>query len=182
MRHQFIVTNRLYLRRIEKQDLEGNYFNWLNDQEVTKWMRHGTIPNSVEAMTAFYESQAQSRTDVVFAIILKENDRHIGNIGLHNINYLFRSAEIGILIGEPDCWGKGYASESITVLAEHCFRRLNLNRLSAGAVEANVGSVHAFEKAGFHREGVARQAYFCEGQYHDCIQLSLLQSEWNIKS
>lgn len=181
MRHPFLIADRLYLRRIEKQDIDGPYFQWLNDHKVTQWMRHGAMPNSYEAMTAFYESQAQSRTDMVLAIVLKEQDRHIGNIGLHNINHLFRSAEIGILIGESDCWGKGYATESITTLAEHCFRRLNLNRLSAGAVAANAGSVRAFEKAGFRREGIARQAYFCDGQYHDCIQLSLLQNEWFIQ-
>lgn len=178
MYHPFLVSDRIYLRRLEREDLGGNYFQWLNDQNVTKWMRHGIFPNSYESMKAFYESQAMSKTDIVFAIILQEQDRHIGNIGLHSINYVFRSAEIGILIGETDCWGKGYAAEAISLLSRHCFTRLNLNRLAAGAVDKNVGSIRAFEKAGFSREGVARQAYFCEGQYHDCVNLSLLYSEW----
>jgi RimJ/RimL family protein N-acetyltransferase len=129
-------------------------------------------------MRTFYENQAMSKTDVVFAIVLKDKDRHIGNIGLHSINYVFRSAEIGIIVGEADFWGQGYATESIVLLAHHCFDRLNLNRLAAGAVDKNAGSIRAFEKAGFSREGVARQAYFCEGEYHDCVNLSLLYSEW----
>lgn len=178
MRHPFLVSDRLYLRRIEENDLEGNYFQWLNDQDVTKWMRHGILPNSFESMKAFYSSQAMSKTDVVFAIVLKEKDSHIGNIGLHGINYLFRSAEIGIIIGEKNCWGKGYAAESILLLSQHCFNRLNLNRLAAGAVAANTSSVRAFEKAGFIREGISRQAYFCDGEYQDCVNLSLLRSDW----
>ncbi|CUH94427.1 hypothetical protein P22_0493 [Propionispora sp. 2/2-37] len=178
MRHPFLVSDRLYLRRIEEKDLEGNYFQWLNDQTVTKWMRHGIFPNSSESMRAFYSSQTVSKTDVVFAIVLKEEDSHIGNIGLHAVNYFFRSAEIGVMIGEKSCWGKGYAAESISLLSQHCFNRLNLNRLAAGAVAANIGSIRAFEKAGFIREGIARQAYFCDGEYHDCVNLSLLRSEW----
>lgn len=178
MRHPFLVSDRLYLRRIEEKDIEEDYFQWLNDQDITKWMRHGILPNSFESMKAFYSSQAMSKTDVVFAIVLKEKDSHIGNIGLHGINYLFRSVEIGIIIGEKSCWGEGYAAESISLLSRHCFNRLNLNRLAAGAVAANIGSIRAFEKAGFSREGVAKQAYFCDGEYHDCINLSLLHSDW----
>ena len=180
LHHPFLVSGRLYLRRLEREDIKGNYFQWLNDQAVTKWMRHSIFPNSYEAMQAFYESQAMSDKDIVFAIILNEQDRHIGNISLNSINYVFRSAEIGIIIGEIDCWGKGYASEAISVLAHHCFYRLNLNRLAAGAVDKNIGSIRAFEKSGFCREGISREAYFCEGQYHDCINLSLLRSEWQV--
>lgn len=178
MYHPFLIGDRIYLRGLEKDDIRGNYFQWLNDPNVTKWMRHGIFPNSYEAMQAFYEQQVISKTETVLAIVLKEQDRHIGNIGLHSINYVFRSAEIGILIGEADCWGRGYATEAITLLCNHCFTRLNLNRLAAGAVEENIGSIKAFEKAGFTREGIARQAYFCEGQYHDCVNLSLLAGEW----
>lgn len=178
MDRPFLVADTIYLRRLQKEDLEGDYFQWLNDQTTTKWMRHGIFPNSIESMNAFYENQVISKTDIILAIVLNEQDRHIGNIGLHSINYVFRSAEIGIIVGESDCWGNGYASEAITLLTHHCFNRLNLNRLSAGAVDKNIGSIRAFEKSGFRREGISRQAYFCDGQYHDCVNLSLLQSEW----
>lgn len=178
MYHPFLVSEKIYIRRLEKEDIAGNYFQWLNDQAITKWMRHGVFPNSYESMNAFYEQQARSTTEVVFAIVLQEQDRHIGNIGLSSINHLFRSAEIGIMIGETDCWGKGYAAEAIELICCHSFDRLNMNRLYAGAVDKNIGSIRAFEKVGFVREGISRQAYFCSGQYHDCVNLGLLYSDW----
>lgn len=181
MHNPFLVGKRIYMRRLEKEDLKGNYFQWFNDQTTTKWMRHGVFPNSDESMNAFYENQSVSKTDIVLAIVLKEQDRHIGNIGLHSINYVFRSAEIGIIIGEPDCWGKGYATEAFSVIADYSFKRLNLNRIGAGVVDENLGSIHALEKTGFSREGILRQAYFCDGQYHDCVNLSLLRSEWQAR-
>lgn len=181
MYHPFLIGTNLYLRRIEKSDIEGNYFQWLNDQEVTRWMQNGIFPNSVESMLDYYQRIAVSRMEMVLAIVLLENDRHIGNIGLHNIHPVFRSAEIGILIGEKDIWGHGYGSESISLLVAHAFNRLNLNRLSAGAVIKNQGCIRAFEKAGFNREGVSRQAYYCEGRYEDCVQLGLLRDEWEQK-
>lgn len=178
MHHPFLVGERIYLRRVEKNDLEGNYFQWLNDQGVTRWMQNGIFPNSAESMLDYYQYMVGSRTDMNLAIVLKEDDRHIGNISLNGLNEMFRSAEIGILIGEKDAWGRGYGSEAIALLAGHAFQRMNLNRLGAGAVVENVGSIRAFEKAGFSREGISRQAYFCEGQYRDCVHLGLLKYEW----
>lgn len=178
MHHPFLIGERLYLRRIERSDLAGAYFQWLNDQEVTRWMQNGLFPNSPEAMEAYYVSTATSQSDVVFAVVMKEDDRHVGNLGLHRIHATFRSAEVGVLIGDKQVWGQGVATEAIRLLCDHAFRRMNLNRLFAGAAAPNVGSIRAFEKAGFQREGVARQAYFCGGTYVDCVNLGLLRSDW----
>ncbi|WP_054693870.1 GNAT family N-acetyltransferase [Syntrophomonas palmitatica] len=175
-----MVGDRIYLRRIEKDDLEGNYFQWLNDQEVTRWMLNGIFPNSVESMLEYYQKTVTSSTAMNLAIIIKENDRHIGNIGLHNIHPVVHAAEIGILIGEKDVWGQGYATEAIKLLSAHAFYRMNLNRISSGAVVHNIGSIRAFEKAGFKQEGISRQAYYCEGEYVDCVRLGLLRYEWEM--
>lgn len=174
----FLVGENIYLRRIIPDDLEKQYFSWLNDQEVMRWMQHGLFPNNPDKMLSFYNSMANSVSDILLAIVLKDGDRHIGNIGLHKIHTIFRSAEIGILIGEKDCWGNGYGEEAVSLVAEHAFLRLNLHRVFAGAVVQNKGSIKMFEKAGFRKEGIAREAYFCQGQYYDCVNLSLLQSEW----
>ncbi len=183
MRAPFLIGSRIYLRGIEKTDLEGDYYQWLNDQEVTRWMQNGIFPNSAESMLDYYQSVTSSRTDMLLAIITKDEERHIGNIGLSHLNQLFRSAEIGILIGDKNSWGKDYGTEAISTMAGHAFRRMNLNRVYAGAVADNIGCIKAFEKAGFIQEGISRQAYYCEGEYRDCINLSLIRNEWesNIK-
>lgn len=178
MNSPFLTGPRLYLRRIEPADLGGAYFDWLNDQEVTRWMQQGVFPNSPELMEQFYQGQSTSQTDVVFAIVSVDTDAHIGNIRLHDIHPVFRSAMISLIIGEREYWGKGLGTEAIKLVVDHAFRRLNLNRLHAGAAEPNLGCVRAFEKARFLREGVSRQAYFCEGDYVDLIQLGLLRSDW----
>jgi [ribosomal protein S5]-alanine N-acetyltransferase len=178
LRYPFLIGQRIYLRGFDRSDLEGNYVQWLNDRTVSRWMDNGHFPNSMESLEAYYKSVALSRDRLFCAIALKDGDRHIGNISLHTIHSIFRSAEIGILIGEKDVWGQGIGTEAICLIAEHGFMRLNLNRLYAGAVEKNIGCIRAFEKAGFVREGRSRQAHYCEGQYFDYINLSLLRSEW----
>lgn len=181
MRNPFLVGKRIYLRRIERDDLSGNYFQWLNDQEVTRWLQRGAYPNSIAEMEAYFQGVINSQSDLVLAIVLNNGDRHIGNIGIHRIHPIFRSAEIGILIGEKDTWGQGYGTEAIGLLVDHAFRRMNLNRLYAGAVDKNTGSISAFEKVGFIREGVSREAYFVEGAYADTVQMGFLYEEWKVR-
>lgn len=178
MHYPFLIGRRIYLRGLQPDDLRGRYFQWLNDQEVTRWMQRGIFPNTPEAMEEYYRSVVNNPSHLVLAIALQDDDRHVGNIGLHNIHPVFRSAEIGILIGEKDVWGQGIATEAISLVVDHAFRRMNLNRLWAGAVAPNVASIGAFTRVGFVQEGVARQAYFCEGEYLDVIHMGLLRSEW----
>jgi [ribosomal protein S5]-alanine N-acetyltransferase len=103
MHHPFIVGERLYLRRVERADLGTDYFQWLNDPDVTRHMYNGTFPNSEEAMVAYYEQTVQSTDRVNLAMVRREDDRHIGNIGLSAIDWVNRTAEVGIIIGERSC-------------------------------------------------------------------------------
>ena len=125
----------------------------------------------------FVRARAGDRNNVFLAIVAREGDRHIGNIKLGPIDWLHRTGDIGILIGERDCWGKGYAAEAIALLAEYAFGTLNLHKLTASCYEPNQGSTRAFTKAGFEIEGVRKQQFFCEGRYVDLVLLGRVRDE-----
>ena len=201
MNNPFLIGDRIYLRQVTREDAE-NYYYWLNDQETTKWMQRGIYPTGVEDCRSYVESM-QGKDGMLLAIVRKGeeipkykcslNDKalnkylaevgekcsiHIGNITLLSIHPTFRTAEISIIIGDKQSRGNGYGTEAIRLLVDHCFTRMNLNRLQAGAVVDNIGSTKAFEKAGFQQEGVLRQAYYCEGEYQDVCVMSILKSDW----
>ena len=44
--------------------------------------------------------------------------------------------------------------------------------------EFNRAGVRAYEKVGYRREGVLRQAAFREGAYHDVYLMAILRDEW----
>ncbi|MBV8277410.1 MAG: GNAT family N-acetyltransferase, partial [Verrucomicrobia bacterium] len=60
--------------------------------------------------------------------------------------------EISVLIGATDCWGKGYATAAIRMLSDYALKVLALRKVYAGAYSSNIGSIRAFEKAGFKIE------------------------------
>lgn len=177
MYHPFLVGEKVYLRRLERKDLEGNYFDWLNDYEVTRWLETGTFPNSIEAMESWFEKMDSSPNDIIFAVCDKETDRHMGNIRIH-INWVDRTAETGRIIGEKDFRGKGYGFESLKLAIDYCFKRLNLNRVGGGTVAGNIPALKTWEKLGYTIEGRLRKAAYRDGEYHDIIRAGILREEW----
>lgn len=178
MKHAFLEGEKIYLRGLEMIDLEGNYINWLNDAEVCRYNSHHVFPYFRENAEAYIKNIANSRTALVLAIVLKKKDRHIGNISLQNINHINRSAEFAILVGEKDCWGKGYSKEAAQLVIEHGFNELNLNRIYCGTMTNNASMQKLAKYLGMKEEGRRRSAAFKSGRFIDVIEFGILRKEF----
>ena len=175
---RILEGEHIYLREVRLSDVNETYYRWMNDPEITRNIESRFFPNSIETLKEFVGEIARNRECAFFAIILKDEKRHIGNIKIGPINFIHRFADVGILIGEKDCWGRGLGTETIRIISEYAFSKLNLNKLTAGCYDQNIGSIKAFKKAGFSEEGIRKQQYFCDGQYVDDVILGLLRADF----
>ena len=182
MRHPFIIGENIYLRGLQKSDLEGDYFDWLNDAEVTKFMDSGVFPNTIEKMEEFYRNTVMSSNNVIFAIVDKETDKHIGNIKLGPINWITGIATLGIMIGNKEFWGKGYGTEAIKLVLDYAFKRLNLHKVTAGIAAIHQASIKAFQGAGFEIEAQLKSQFFLDGKYYDSLYLGITREDYLKKS
>jgi RimJ/RimL family protein N-acetyltransferase len=171
----FIEGERLYLREVRATDVTDRYYRWMNDSAVTQYLEVRFSPNSIDGIRSYVDGMAGNRDSLFLAVVLCDGDRHIGNIKLGPINWIHRFADVSLVVGERDCWGKGYATEAIALVTAYAFERLNLHKLTAGCYAANVGSLKAFLKAGWHQEGVKRQQFFVKGEYQDGLQLAVFR-------
>lgn len=178
MKTPFIVGEKIYLRGLEKKDLADNMFNWANDSDVTRYMYTGLKPNNLELLEKEYDQLISSDKDVVMAIVDKQTDEHVGNVGLYSINWLYRSAEYRIIIGEKDFWGKGYGLEAAKLIIEYGFDKLNLNKIWLGVNAENSSAVKSYRNAGFVEEGVLRQEIYRNSKYYDAVRMSILREEY----
>jgi len=175
IKRKFLTGNDIYLRTLELDDLDGNYISWFDDEAVCVANSHHVFPMQRKELEEYILNS--SLCCFRFAIILNDDDRHIGNICLNNIDFINRCAEISIIIGEKDCWGKGYAEQAYKMLISHGFKALNLHRIYMGTYESNEGIKRLAKKLGFLQEGVRRQAAYKAGEYQDVIEFGLLKSE-----
>lgn len=176
MRNPFLIGDRIYLRPLEEEDLD-RCMRWINDPEILTTLGR-RFPMSRALEREWITSQYKSEKDLSLAIVIKDGDLHIGNCGFNSIDYLNRKAVFGILIGEKDNWGHGYAPEAAKLILGYGFDELNLHRISLEVYSHNKRAQRAYERVGFIHEGAMREAYFRNGRYYDNLIMGILRSEW----
>ncbi|MFW5500400.1 MULTISPECIES: GNAT family N-acetyltransferase [unclassified Maridesulfovibrio] len=168
----------VYLRPISLEDVSANYVNWMNDPQINQYLESRFSEQTLESIRDFVQSMIDSPENILFAICEKDSGRHVGNIKMGPLNSIHSYAEIGLLIGEKQCWGKGYGSEAIGLVLEYAFKNLNIHRLTAGAYANNLGSIKAFEKNGFIIEGTYRNHVLHNGVFVDCIRMGIINPDY----
>lgn len=153
-------------------DATEAYVNWLNDKEVNQYLESRFVLATVENVKKFIESVIVSTNNYFFAIVDRESDKHIGNIKLGPVNTFHKRADIGILIGDKNYWGRGVATEAIALISAFAFNQLNLDKVMAGCYANNVGSYKAFIKCGFVEEGLFKQ--HCISATGDVVDVHML--------
>src|SRR3712207_3748365 len=108
-----VVGERVALGPL-RRDLLPLYGRWINDFSTIRMRGLPPGPVTAEKEEAWYEGRAKPENDkdAMFTIYERKTLRPVGNTGLHGIDHRNRSASFGIFIGEPECRGKGYGTET----------------------------------------------------------------------
>ncbi len=172
----FIDGKRIYLRPLDMDDLE-TFQRWFNNPELRRFLLL-PYPITKEGEREILEKMMKSKDDVVLSIVVKKDDRLIGNLGLHRFNRTSRSAMLGIAIGDLSMASKGFGTEAMELMLDYGFKTLNLHRIDLCVHEFNARGIAAYKKVGFVEEGRMRDALYADGKYHDQILMSILEDEW----
>lgn len=166
----------LFLGPMMVEDAEV-FVKWLNDGEVTdgigKTKDVTTIENEIE-----YLQDVTKKGDYCFSIVTKDKEQLIGTCSLMNINSVNQTAEVGILIGESSCRGKGYGKEALKIILDYGFNTLNLHNIYLGVYSFNEKAINCYKKLGFKEAGRIREAKYHNGKRYDDIKMDILKDEF----
>lgn len=107
------------------------------------------------------------------------DDKLIGFVALHTIEWNTATAMLSVGIGEPEYRDQGYGSEALRLVLQYAFAELNLYRVGLDVIATNGRAVHVYEKLGFQREGIMRRAVHREGCRCDVLHMGILRDEWS---
>jgi len=175
MYNKFLTGEKIYLREVREEDVNDEYYSWINDSEINQFLETKFFPRSKKDILHHVNKLDGNPNEIFFAICDIKNDKHIGNIKLGPINWYHRKGDISLLIGDKNYWGKGVATESIKLVVKFGFEVLNLHKLNAGYYSKNIGSAKAFEKCGFVVEGHFKSEVYCNGEYQDSYRVGLIK-------
>jgi RimJ/RimL family protein N-acetyltransferase len=163
-----------------RRDLLPFYERWINDFGIARTL--GAMPPgpvTTEAEAAWYDREtAAGGASALFSVYELASWAPIGNTGLRRIDHRNRSAEFGILIGEPSARGKGHGTETARLMLDFAFTALGLHSVFLTCIEFNLAGRRAYEKAGFKEIGRRRQCRWMGGRLWDEVLMDCLADEF----
>ena len=173
------VRGRLvYLRPLEPDDLETVH-RWFEDHRIASLM--GDLPRSLARRRQWYDEHlvAEGEGDSLFLICRLADDVPVGRMDLFDMDRRHGSACMGITIGDPADWNKGYGTDAINAVLDLAFGQLRLERVWLDTDVSNARAHAAYAKAGFIREGVLRHSFFEDGRWSDDVRMAMIRSDWD---
>ncbi len=95
---------------------------------------------------------------------------------IFNFDHKAKKAEIGYVFNR-DHWGKGYGTECVALMSDFAFNSLNLHKLHACVVDANLGFARILEKNGYVLEGRLNDHCFIEEKYYNALLFGKIQTK-----
>jgi len=165
------IMAKVFLRSLEEGDVNENYLSWFKDKEVTKFLRVDGDSLTLETVRDYIKHGSDTKSYFMYAICLKENNKHIGNLKIGPIDYKHAYSDLVTVIGDRTQWGKGLATEAVQLGIKLAFEKYNIRKLSAGIISGNIGSIKAYTNAGFRIEGTLKDQYVVNNEYQDRVMV-----------
>lgn len=172
--------DRIVLTEFGEEHLASTeYRSWLRDPRVVTpiYRMEYLMPLRFESVVDHVRSLMGSANDALFAIQLAESGEFIGTLKLGHIDWRASSADLGILIGRKDLWGKGLSKDCVATAVRYAFEVLGLRRVSAGTPSGNEAMRRCFLKVGFSEEGRLRESLKIGTGFQDHILFGILSRE-----
>mgnify|MGYP001562059404 CR=1 FL=1 len=168
---------RVHLRPPEKSDLPF-FVRVLNNENIAVFLQGHHMVMEMEEEEWFQNLPKRKDKNRVCSIVLKETHEVIGVIGLHDIDWINRTATTGTFIGKEELLGKGLGTEAKMLWLKHAFQTLNLRQIYSRAYAFNGRSISYSLKCGYKEIARYPDAVFRNGKYHDMIHLLVTREMW----
>lgn len=151
---------------------------WYEDVDFLRFYDfHPAVPKTRAQLKKIYEN-GDDNAFIPLAVRKKGSDGLIGLVEIDGISQNNRFAWISIGFGIENERGKGYGYEALSLAVNYAFNELNLERLQLNVISYNEAGIRLYEKLGFKKEGVYREAVLRDGIRSDLYLYGLLRREW----
>ncbi len=145
-----------------------------------QWMASpmGTYANGGAQLTSPHKVKELLDSIPVNYLMIRTHDGNtIGAVNWQQMSYPGHYM-IGVAVGDEKIWGAGFGMEATLLLVEYLFHAQNAHRLHLLAGLHNLPIIKLYLTGLVHIEGVMRDYFFIDGEYHDAVVGSMLRDEF----
>lgn len=169
--------SRVLLRPMVADDA-ANMWADVHDDEATRLTgTHGALQRSQIDEWCATRADQPDRLDL--AVIDLGTGDWVGEVVINDWDPDNRSCGFRIALG-PTGRNRGLGTEATHLMVDYVFDQLDdppVNRIALEVYDFNPRAAAVYEKAGFRREGVLRQALLWDGDFHDAIVMSIVRRD-----
>jgi len=155
------------VRQFCQTDITAEYLSWLNDPNVTRFSNQRFYSHTRQSANAYFTSFIGN--DNLFLSILNATTGHaIGTMTAY-INGHHNTADLGLLIGDSESWGKGYGQDAWNTVGNWLLNFQSIRKLTAGAAVGNVAMVKIMERFDMKFEAIQVGQELIDGEPHDLV-------------
>jgi RimJ/RimL family protein N-acetyltransferase len=158
------------LQLFDESHITDNYLAWLNDPVVVRYSSQRFIEHTHET-SAKYLASFVGTENLLLAVYLKETRRYVGTMSVY-FSRTEQSADIGILIGDPSCWGQGVGGDAWRTVLYWLIDVAQVNNVTGGTLRCNTGMVNIMVNSGMQLVRVDPAHALVEGQLEDALYFS----------
>lgn len=174
-----LLTSRLRLRKLTREDVPLYYQRIGSSSEVTKYMLfqpHGDISESAESIENVLRRYETGRC-YRFCIALRQTDELIGMIEPLRFDEESSTCSFAYMLGQ-EFWSKGYGTEALKAVLDFLFRKMDMDRVEADHMAPNAASGAVMGKAGMIRQGIEPGKYQKDGMSCDAVCYAITKQQW----
>lgn len=156
-----------------------------HDAQTVEWLNDPALQQGFglarKVTLSAHRTWCDAHPEILIWAIFDESRVHCGNLLLHP-SMARRSAYLQVYVGRTASRRRGLAFRALTGVLDHAFNTLRLHRIWLHTLPGNVSAEGLYEKLGFVREGVEREALPRGQGFIDQFCWSLLEQEWRARS
>jgi ribosomal-protein-alanine N-acetyltransferase len=170
-----ISGGHVELRIFTKENITDEYIGWLNDADVVRYSNQRFTQHTRKSSLDYL--QTFSNTENIFlAVYLTDETRYVGTMRVH-FSAAHQVADIGIMIGDKACWGRGVGGDAWLTLLNWLVDVAGIRKVTGGTLRCNSGMVKIMVNSGMNPDGVRIAQNIVDGQAHDAMFFSKFQPD-----
>jgi RimJ/RimL family protein N-acetyltransferase len=175
-----LLGNQVYLRPLRMED--GSARRALGfDAEYERMLGHDA-PLSQEMTEDQADQWYRSRMGQPVCWAITFEARCIGTVGFVTTYLRQRWAMLAVEIFDPSMWNRGFGTDAVRLVLGYGFHTMRLHRVGLSVLGYNQRAIRAYEKCGFVREGVERDATLVDGEWQNHLMMGILEDEFRAQT
>ena len=168
-----LTTPNLVIEPLGPQHFDGVWAT-VSDAEARR-LAGIHVPYTEDQVRRYLDERRHQHDRADWAILQATDRAHVGQVVLNDLDAHNETMNFRItLSSEPALTGKGFGSEATKEIVRYGLTIVGLHRITLEVPDFNTRAQRVYGKAGFHSEGLAKEAWLWNGERSDVIRMAIV--------